>query len=141
MNFSEFNEFAIVESPNKSNHPVETEKPQTPQRSTTTKDKLVDATVKDFGRIIDTVQELVRIKAMKVQSEAVLKKLEEDRKTLLAEAEVYAQKKNADTKSVVDRMNVVRMMMKDFYDANNGSVTSEDFRIIITETINQMGRL
>lgn len=140
MNFSEFDEFAIVESPNKSNHPVETEKPQTPQGSTT-KDKLVDATVKDFGRIIDTVQELVRIKAMKVQSEAVLKKLEEDRKTLLAEAEAYAQKKNADTKSVVDRMNVVRMMMKDFYDANNGSVTSEDFRIIITETINQMGRL
>lgn len=102
---------------------------------------MTDAVRENFGRILDITQSMVDIKRMKVQSDAVLKKMAEDRRMLVAEAEAYAKKKNADTKSVVDRMNVVRLMMKDFYDANSGSITSEDFRIIITETINQMGRM
>lgn len=138
--FSEFDEFSIMKAPVDNNKlPTNTEKNQNPTPSN--RDKMVDATVENFGRIIDTVQDLVQIKKMKVQSDAILRKMAEDRKTLLAEAEAYAQKKNADTKSVVERMNVVRMMMKDFYEANNGNITSEDFRAIITETINQMGRL
>lgn len=110
-------------------------------RMPTKGDKMTDAVRENFGRILDITQSMVDIKRMKVQSDAVLKKMAEDRRMLVAEAEAYAKKKNADTKSVVDRMNVVRLMMKDFYDANSGSITSEDFRIIITETINQMGRM
>lgn len=102
---------------------------------------MTDAVTQNFNRILDIATDLVKIKQMKVQSDAVLKKMAEDRKAMLAEAEAYATKRNADTKSVVDRMNIVRMMLKDFYDANHGGITSEDFRIIITETINQMGKL
>lgn len=104
-------------------------------------DRMVDAITGNFDKILSLVGDVVEIKKMKVQSEAVLRKMEEDRKALLAEAEAYALKRNADTKSIVDRMNVVRMILKDFYEANDGSISSEDFRIIITETINQMGRI
>lgn len=140
MEFSDFDEFSIAKSEIDNHLPAE-KKDDNHIPARTNKDKLTDAVADNFGRILDIATDLANIKKMKVQSEAILKKMAEDRKMLVAEAEAYALKKNSDTKSVVERMNIVRMMLKDFYDANQAGVTSEDFRIIITEAINQMGKL
>ncbi len=67
--------------------------------------------------------------------------MEADRKQLLAEAEAYVLMKNADTNSVIARMNVIRLMMQDFYQQSNHQITSEDFKQIITSIVDQMGRI
>lgn len=103
--------------------------------------RLSNAVADNFDKILGIASDITGIVRMKVQSDAVLAKMQEDRKTLLAETESYVQKKNADTKSVVDRMNVIRFMMQDFYQQSNQNITGEDFRMIITEIVNQMGRV
>lgn len=95
----------------------------------------------NFDSIIKLASDLVEIKKMKVQSEAILKKMAEDRKTLLAEAEAYAIRKNADTNDVVQKMAIIRGMMQDFYAQSNQQISGEDFRIIITEIVEQMGKV
>ncbi len=102
---------------------------------------ITQAAAQNFTRILDLAGSVVEIKKMKVASDAVLAKMEADRKLLLAEAEAYVDKKNADTKSVVERMNVIRMMMQDFYQQSNQQISSEDFRQIITSIVDQMGRI
>ena len=102
---------------------------------------ITQAAAQNFGKILELAGGLVEIKKMKVASEAVLAKMEADRKQLLAEAEAYVEKKNADTKSVVERMNVIRLMMQDFYQQSNQKITGEDFRLIITSIVDQMGRM
>lgn len=103
--------------------------------------KIVDTVVDNFGDIIRIANDLVEIRKMKVQSDAILAKMREDRKTLLAEAEAYAKRKNADTTSVVEKMRVIQEMMKDFYKYNNSSMTGEDFSKVITEMVTQIGRI
>ncbi len=102
---------------------------------------LKQAAAQNFGKILELAGGLVEIKKMKVASEAVLAKMEEDRKQLLAEAEAYVLKKNADTKSVIEPMNIIRMMMQDFYQQSNRQITSEDFKQIITSIVDQMARI
>lgn len=103
----------------------------------------VGAAIADnFGRILDLASDIVEIEKMKVQSEAVLKQMEESRKNLLAEAEAYATKKNADTDSVIQKMQMVRDMMRDFYQYNNNAnLSGEDFSRIISSIVSEMGRL
>ena len=72
---------------------------------------------------------------MSVQSEAIIAKMKEERAILLAEAEAYAKRKNADTTSIVEKMKVIQAMMKDFYQFNNSNMTSEDFSKVITEIV------
>ena len=103
--------------------------------------KIGNAIVDNFGDILSLANDLVEIKKMKVQSDAILAKMKEDRETLIAEAEAYAKKKNADTSSVVERMKIIQEMMKDFYQHNNSSMTGEDFSRVISEIVTQMGRL
>lgn len=38
-------------------------------------------------------------------------------------------------------MNVIRSMMQDYYAASNNNISSEDFRAVITDIVNQMGRI
>ena len=78
---------------------------------------------------------------MEVASNAILAKMDKDRQQLLAEAEAYVLKKNADTNSVVERMNLIRLMMQDFYQQSNQQITSEDFKTIITSIVEQMGKI
>ena len=94
----------------------------------------------NLPRMIDLASNIVEIQKMKVASEAVLAKMKEDRLSLIAEAEAYAKKKNADTSDIVARFTLVRDMMRDFYAANTGSMTSEDFQKVITSIIEQMGK-
>ena len=142
----DFEDVAVVNQPEGENLP---EVKSTTTVSTSGKDSapasssqtITQAAAQNFGKILDLAGGLLEIKKMKVASEAVLAKMEADRKILLAEAEKYVLMKNADTKSVVDRMNVIRLMMQDFYQQSNQQITSEDFRKIITSIVDQMGRM
>jgi hypothetical protein len=96
----------------------------------------------NFGNILNLVSNVVEIKKMEVVSDALLKKMREDEKRIETEAQAYALKMGADTTAVVERMNVIREMMNDFYKHNsNGNLSGEDFCKIITEVVNQMGRI
>lgn len=103
--------------------------------------RLVNAAADNFPRILDLVGDIVSIQKMKVQSQIDVREIEEKRKTLLAEADAYVQKKNADTRSFVERINAVRLLMNDFYqNCGNQQLTSEDFCKVITEIVNQMDK-
>lgn len=110
---------------------------QSPQSGNKTVDMLSD----NFENILKLAGSIVEIQKMKVASEACLAKMAEDRKRIMDEAQAYAIKKRADTSSVVERMNVIRMMMQDFYAHNGGNLSGDDFCKIITEVVNQMGRV
>lgn len=124
--------FEIIESGSRT--PATT---STPTPKTTNKGTQSD----NFENILNLAGSIVEIRKMKVASEAYLKKMEEDRKRIVDEAQAYAMKKRADTNSVVDRMNVIRSMMQDFYAHSKGNLSGEDFCKIITEVVNQMGRV
>lgn len=126
---------SIVEQPK-----VEISKPGQENQQVAQKTKL-DVVSEGFDNIMKLATEITEIKKMKTQGELILQKMDKDRELLLTEAQAYAEKKNADTKSVVDRMNVIRGMMQDFYAQSNQQITGEDFRVIITEIVNQMGRV
>ena len=126
---------SIVEQPK-----VEISKPGQENQQVAQKTKL-DVVSEGFDNIMKLATEITEIKKMKTQGELILQKMDKDRELLLTEAQAYAEKKNADTKSVVDRMNVIRGMMQDFYAQSTQQLTGEDFRVIITEIVNQMGRV
>ena len=130
--------FEIIESG--SNLP---EKPQqTVQTAQQSKEPTAMGILSDnFDTILKLAGDVVEIKKMKVASDACLAKMEQDRKMLLDEAYAYAMKKKADTSSVVERMNVIRLMMQDFYAHSNGNLSGDDFCKIITEVVNQMGKI
>ena len=125
----------IVEHPK-----VEITKPNVDNQQVATKTKL-DVVSEGFDNIMKLATEITEIKKMKTQGELILQKMDKDRELLMTEAQAYAEKKNANTKNVVDRMNVIRGMMQDFYAQSNQQITGEDFRVIITEIVNQMGRV
>lgn len=104
-------------------------------------DRLLNSVADNFGNILNLANHIVEIKKMSVQSEAIIAKMKEERAILLAEAEAYAKRKNADTTSIVEKMKVIQAMMKDFYQFNNSNMTSEDFSKVITEIVTQMGRI
>ena len=111
------------------------------QNTPTKGDKAMDMLSDNFSNILKLAGDIVEIRKMQVASDACLKKMEEDRKRILVEAQAYAERKRADTSSVVERMNLVRAMMLDFYAHNNGSMSGDDFCKIIKEVVNQMSRL
>ena len=104
-------------------------------------EKAMDMLSNNFENILNLAGSIVEIRKMKVASEACLAKMAEDRKRIIDEAQAYAVKKRADTSSVVDRMNVIRSMMQDFYAHSQGNLSGDDFCKIITEVVNQMGRV
>ena len=110
-------------------------------RNITKGDKAMDMLSNNFENILNLAGSIVEIKKMKVASEAYLKKMAEDRKRIVDEAQAYVLKKRADTNSVVDKMNVIRSMMQDFYAHSQGNLSGDDFCKIITEVVNQMGRV
>jgi len=138
-------DFEIVESTrgNKptQNNPVTVTKPGTNAPAVSGKDKLLGAAADNFGEILKLASEITEIAKLKVGTDAIIKQMAEKRKDLLAEAEAYALRKKADTNSVVEKMELVRKMMLDFYEHNVTTISGEDFRIIITEIVNQMGKV
>lgn len=103
--------------------------------------KLADVTADNFENILKLTSDIVSIQKMKIQNECVIAQMKETRELLLSEAKCYAMKKDADTRSVVERMEVIRSMMNDFYRYSSQNMTGEVFCQIITEIVNQMGKL
>jgi hypothetical protein len=105
------------------------------------KNRIGDLVADHFDQILDLAANIVEIEKMRMQSQAVLKQMEESRKTLLAEAEAYAIKKNADTNDVVQKIQVVREMMCDFYQHNHrANLSGEEFSRIISSVVNEIGK-
>ena len=104
-------------------------------------DKMLGAVADNFDKILRLASDIVSIQKMHMQSDIVIKQMREAREQLLAETKCYAEKKDADTKSVVEKMKVIRDMMNDFYQHASQNLTSEDFSKIITEVVNQMGKM
>ena len=135
-------DFEIVQSRRNTPTPTVDQGDVTVLPSSQNSSRIGDAIADNFGQILDLASNIVEIEKMKVQSEAVLKQMEESRKNLLAEAEAYATKKNADTDSVIQKMQMVRDMMRDFYQYNNNAnLSGEDFSRIISSIVREMGRL
>ena len=101
---------------------------------------LMNAVADNFDTILNLASDIVSIQKMKVQSDITIAHMREAREQLLAESQAYVQKKDADTRSIVERMEVIRSMMNDFYQ-HSSQLTSEDFCKIITEVVNQMGKM
>lgn len=134
--------FEIIESGNRTPAKTSSSSPAVTRNGNVTKgDKAMDMLSNNFENILNLAGSIVEIQKMKVASEAYLKKMAEDRKRIVDEAQAYAVKKRADTNSVVDRMNVIRSMMQDFYAHSQGNLSGDDFCKIITEVVNQMGRV
>lgn len=137
---NKYDEFEMIELPSNqgiSNLSTNTDKGQDDKQKGVAKSQIVSD---NLPKIIDLASSILEIEKMKVASEAVLSKMREDRLSLMAEAEAYAKKKNADTSDIVARFTLVRDMMRDFYAANTGSMTSEDFQKVISSIIEQMGK-
>jgi len=101
-------------------------------------DKIKYALADNMGSIISIAKDIVDIRRMQVQSEALLQKMEKDKAMLLAEADAYVKRKNADTKQIVDKMQIARELLKDFYaQKNTAGVTGEEFSMVI-KTIFEM---
>lgn len=107
----------------------------------TTSNKITDMLTDNFVNILNLANDIIEMKKMKVQSDAIISKIREERENLLAEAEAYAKRKNADTSSIIEKMKIIQSMIRDFYQFNNSSMTSEDFSKVITEIVTQMGRI
>jgi len=130
--------FEIIESG--SNLPEQSQ--QTAQTAQQSNERTAMGVLSDnFDTILKLAGDVVEIKKMKVASDACLAKMEQDRKMLIDEAYAYAMKKKADTSSVVEPMNVICQMMQDFFAHNNGNLTGDEFREIITEVVNLVGKI
>ena len=104
--------------------------------------RIGDAIADNFAQIVDIASNIVEIEKMKFQSEAVLRQMEESRKNLLAEAEAYVARKNAETDSVIRKMQIIKDMMRDFYQYNDkGKLSGEDFSRIIKSICDEMEQL
>lgn len=139
----EFADFEMMESSlnNSNKEVVKSDKENLPEKKQSNKDKVIESVSDNFENILNLAGDIVEIKKMQVQADAVLGHMREKRQLILDEAEAYARKKNVDTKGVIERMNVIRSMMQDYYAASNNNISSEDFRAVITDIVNQMGRI
>jgi len=94
--------------------------------------KIANALADNMDSIIGIAKDIVDIQRMRVQSEALLRKMEEDRAMLREEAKAYVMKKNAETKQIIDKMQMARVLLNDFYNQKNtAGVTAEEFSTII----------
>lgn len=105
------------------------------------KDRILDASIENFDKILDLAADIVEVRKMKVQSDAIIKKLAEDRKYLLAEAEAYVLKKQSDTDQMVEKMNFIKDMMDQFYKHNDNKISGDEFSKIMRDIIKEIGNL
>ena len=103
------------------------------------KEKIVTAVANNFERVLGLASEILEINRIEVQTDAIVKILEEKRKMLNTEADVYVKKVNADTNAVVSKVEMIRILMQDYYKYGQDKICGEEFSKIITEVIHQMG--
>lgn len=87
--------------------------------------------------IINIARDIAEIYKIKTQSDALIAILAEKKELLKTEAEAYVLKKQTDSKAVVDKMEAVRLILKDYYQHNGGNVvlSGEVFAQIIADAL------
>lgn len=95
----------------------------------------------NFDKILDLASDIVEMGKMKVQSDAIIQKMAEDRKYLLAEAEAYVIKKQSDTEQMAEKMNFIKDMMNQFYKHNDNKISGDEFSKIMRDIIKEIGNI
>lgn len=102
-------------------------------------DKLAGAAADNFGQILDLAASIVEIQKMQVQADSCISMLREQRLMLAQEAEAYVKKLNADTDATVNKLEVIRRMMNDYYHAGQSKLSGEEFSKIMSDVLDRMG--
>lgn len=103
-------------------------------------DKLINAAADNFDTILQIASDIVSIQKMKEQSQAIVRELDAKGNYLIKEAQAYVAKKEADTNQTVKKMEVVRLMMKDFYEHAPSNITGDEFSKIIIQFIDKIDK-
>ncbi|SNS70043.1 hypothetical protein SAMN05446037_101776 [Anaerovirgula multivorans] len=104
-------------------------------------DRILDASIDNFDKILDLAFDIVEMGKMKIQTDAIIRKMGEDRKYLLAEAEAYVMKKQSDTDQMVEKMNFIKDMMNQFYKHNDNKISGDEFSKIMCDIVKEIGNL
>lgn len=111
------------------------------QQSSAGLDKLASAVADNFGRILDVAATVVEIQKMQVQADACIGMLREQRLMLEQETEAYVKKLNAETDATVNKVEVIRRMMRDYYSFGNTKLSGDEFSKIISDVLDHMGNI
>lgn len=104
-------------------------------------DKLAGAVADNFGRILDVACAITEIEKMKVQANVYVTQLREQRLMLEEETRAYVTKIEAETDRTVQKVEVLRRMMQDYYRFGQDKLSSSEFSKIISNVLEQMGEL
>lgn len=103
--------------------------------------KLAGAVADNFGRILDVACAITEIEKMKVQANVYVTQLREQRLMLEEETRAYVTKIEAETDRTVQKVEVIRRMMQDYYRFGQDKLSSSEFSKIISNVLEQMGEL
>lgn len=104
-------------------------------------DKLASTAADNFDRILDVATTVVEIQKMQVQADACIGMLRENRLMLEQETEAYVKKLNAETDAAVNKVEVIRRMMHDYYTSGTTKLSGDEFSRIISDILDHMGNL
>ncbi len=83
------------------------------------------AVVNNLDSIIQIANDIVEIKKMQVQSDAVVDKLNAETERLRTEADNYVKTKGADTRNAVEKMDALRRLINDINASPKNNVPPE----------------
>lgn len=104
-------------------------------------DKLAGAVADNFGRILDIASSIAELEHMRIQSDIYRNELREKRLLLAEEAKAYIDSRKVEIDGTVDKLNCIRLLMRDYYRYGHYSLSSEDFSKIISNVLDRLGEL
>lgn len=104
-------------------------------------DKLAGAVADNFGRILDVACAITEIEKLKVQANVYVTQLREQRLMLEEETRAYVTRIEAETDRTVQKVEVIRRMMQDYYRYGQDKLSSSEFSKIISNVLEQMGEI
>lgn len=99
------------------------------------KQELVHAAAENFGEIVKIAGDIVQIRKIYADSDAKVAEIEAKKGVLIAEADNYVKRVEADTHQTLSKAEQVRLLLNDFYKNNPGNLSGEEFAGIIKELI------
>lgn len=87
----------------------------------------------NIGRMINIASDIVSIARSKEQHSFEIAKMEQFRKALRDEADVYIEKLRAETNSTISKVEQLRGLLNDFYMAPHSGMSDEIYSKIIDE--------
>lgn len=104
-------------------------------------DRLASAAADHFERILDIAATVADIQKMRVQADACIGMLREQRLMLEQETEAYVKKLDAETGATVNKVEAIRRMMHDYYCSGYTRLSGDEFSKIISDVLDHMGNL